>query len=151
VAVAQPFPNLPNPTTVFHFEDLNIYDKWAQYCRRISKRFSQSKYEKQLAAVPRPRDVAGYIRGVADGSVVMRYDVAALGNPIATFREKITASYSEFKISKINSPHWILKCVATTASSSSSSSSSSYICRGVGPLVDPFRSHVSRSLFKGLP
>ena len=31
------------------------------------------------------------------------------------------------------------------------SSSSSYICHGVGPLVDPFRSHVSRSLFKGLP
>jgi hypothetical protein len=32
--------------------------------------------------------------------------------------------------------------------SSSSSSSSSYICHGVGPLVDQFRSHVSRSLFK---
>ena len=32
-----------------------------------------------------------------------------------------------------------------------SSSSSSYICHGVGSLVDPFRSHVSRSLFKGLP
>jgi hypothetical protein len=30
-------------------------------------------------------------------------------------------------------------------------SSSLYICHGVGPLVDPFRSHVSRSLFKGLP
>ena len=25
------------------------------------------------------------------------------------------------------------------------------ICHGVGPLVDAFRSHVSRSLFKGLP
>ena len=25
------------------------------------------------------------------------------------------------------------------------------ICHGVGPLVDPFRSHVSRSLLKGLP
>ena len=35
--------------------------------------------------------------------------------------------------------------------SSLSSSSSSYICHGVGPLVDPFRSHVSRSLFKVLP
>ena len=34
--------------------------------------------------------------------------------------------------------------------SSSSSSSSSSICHGVGPLVDPFRSHVPRSLFKGL-
>jgi hypothetical protein len=33
----------------------------------------------------------------------------------------------------------------------SSSSSSSSIFHGVGPLVDPFRSHVSRSLFKGLP
>jgi hypothetical protein len=31
------------------------------------------------------------------------------------------------------------------------SSSSSFICHGVGPLVDSFRSHVSRSLFKGLP
>ena len=31
------------------------------------------------------------------------------------------------------------------------SSSSSYICHGVGPLVDPFRSHVSGSLFKDLP
>ena len=30
-------------------------------------------------------------------------------------------------------------------------SSSSHICHGVGPLVDPFRSHVQRSLFKGLP
>ena len=30
-------------------------------------------------------------------------------------------------------------------------SSSSYIRHGVGPLVDPFRSHVSRSLFIGLP
>jgi hypothetical protein len=30
-------------------------------------------------------------------------------------------------------------------------SSSSYICHGVGPLVDPFRSHLFRSLFKGLP
>jgi hypothetical protein len=30
-------------------------------------------------------------------------------------------------------------------------SSSSSICHGVGLLVDPFRSHVSRSLFKGLP
>jgi len=29
--------------------------------------------------------------------------------------------------------------------------SSSYIFHGVGPLVDPFRSHVSRSFFKGLP
>jgi len=29
----------------------------------------------------------------------------------------------------------------------SSSSSSSYVCHGVRPLVDPFRSHVSRSLF----
>jgi len=32
-----------------------------------------------------------------------------------------------------------------------SSSSSSYIFHAVGALVDPFRSHVSRSLFKGLP
>jgi hypothetical protein len=29
--------------------------------------------------------------------------------------------------------------------------SSTYICHGVGPLVDPFRSHVSRNLFKVLP
>ena len=35
--------------------------------------------------------------------------------------------------------------------SSSSSSSSPYICHAVGPLVDPFRSHLSRSLSKGLP
>jgi len=47
--------------------------------------------------------------------------------------------------------------VATTCFScsppdlNSSSSSSSYIFHGDGPLVDPFRSHVSRSLFKGLP
>ena len=34
---------------------------------------------------------------------------------------------------------------------SSLSSSSSYICHAVGSLVDPFRSHVSRSLFKVLP
>jgi len=42
---------------------------------------------------------------------------------------------------------------SSTSSSSSStlSSSSSYICHGVGQIVDPFRSHVSRSLFKVLP
>ena len=38
-----------------------------------------------------------------------------------------------------------------SSSSSSSSSSSPYICHGVGPIDDPFPSHVSRSLFKGLP
>jgi len=27
----------------------------------------------------------------------------------------------------------------------------SSICNGIGPLVNPFRSHVSRSPFKGLP
>jgi len=31
------------------------------------------------------------------------------------------------------------------------SSSSSSICHGIRPLVDPFRSHASRSLFNGLP
>ena len=41
-------------------------------------------------------------------------------------------------------------CIASS-SSSSSSSSSLYSCHGDGPLVDPFCSHVSRSLFKGLP
>jgi len=39
--------------------------------------------------------------------------------------------------------------IACTAGSVQSSSS--YIFRGVGPLVDPFRSHVSRRLFKGPP
>ena len=34
---------------------------------------------------------------------------------------------------------------------SSSSSSSSSVCHAVRPLVDPFRSHVPRSLFRGLP
>ena len=33
----------------------------------------------------------------------------------------------------------------------SSLSSSSYICHAVRPLVDPFRSHVPGSLFRGLP
>ena len=40
---------------------------------------------------------------------------------------------------------------ATNGTCSSSSSSSSYVCHGVRLLVDPFRSHVSRSLFRGLP
>jgi len=35
--------------------------------------------------------------------------------------------------------------------SSSSAAAASYIFHGVGPFFDPFRSHVSRSLFKGLP
>ena len=50
---------------------------------------------------------------MAEGPVVIGYDVAALGNPIATFRENIVASYSEVKISKNND--WILKCVAITS------------------------------------
>jgi hypothetical protein len=44
----------------------------------------------------------------------------------------------------------VIKSVEAT-SSSSSSLPSSYICHEVRPLVDPFRSHVSRSIFKGLP
>ena len=40
----------------------------------------------------------------------------------------------------------VFKC-----SSSSSSSLSSYICHAVRSPVDPLRSHVPRSLFKGLP
>jgi len=36
--------------------------------------------------------------------------------------------------------------IHTYVHTSSSSSSSSYYCHAVGPLVDPFRSHVSRSL-----
>jgi len=36
-------------------------------------------------------------------------------------------------------------------SSSSSSSSSLYVCHRVRPLVDPLLSHISRSLFGGLP
>ena len=51
---------------------------------------------------------------MAEGSVVMGYEVATLGNPIAMFRENIAASYPEVQISKNNSPHWILKCVVTT-------------------------------------
>ena len=43
----------------------------------------------------------------------------------------------------MNTERYKCGCVAVTPSS--------YICHGVGPLVDPFRSHVSRSLFKGLP
>jgi len=41
--------------------------------------------------------------------------------------------------------------VIVWSNSVSLSSSSSYVCHGVRPLVDPFRSHVSRSLFRGLP
>ena len=55
---------------------------------------------------------------------------------------------SDSNIISLGAPRLLLQI---TRSSSSSSSSSSYICHGVGPLVDPFRSHVSRSLFKGLP
>ena len=56
----------------------------------------------------------------------------------------------------IPTPFFLKKCKTGdlkthSLSSSSSSSSSSYICHGVGPLVVLFRSHVSRSLFKGLP
>jgi hypothetical protein len=40
---------------------------------------------------------------------------------------------------------------STPTSLWTSSSSSSSIYHGVGPLVGPFRSHASRSLFKGLP
>ena len=42
-------------------------------------------------------------------------------------------------------------CLKLWKLSSSSSSSSSSICHAVGPLVDPVRSHASRSLFNGLP
>jgi len=41
--------------------------------------------------------------------------------------------------------------IGATGTISESSSLSSHVWHGVGPLVDSFRSHVSRSLFKGLP
>ena len=47
--------------------------------------------------------------------------------------------------------HWCRKAAGNFSKSSSLSSSLSYMFHGVRPLVDPFRSHVSRSLFKGLP
>jgi len=54
-----------------------------------------------------------------------------------------------------NRTGWLSRCKINTKSPGnhqrSSSSSSSYSCHAVGPLVDAFRSHVSRSLFKGLP
>ena len=45
----------------------------------------------------------------------------------------------------------IISAPFAVISSFTSSSSPSYICHAVGPPVDPFRSHVSRSLLKGLP
>ena len=61
--------------------------------------------------------------------------------------------YSPFKKKRINKLMWIREKsqINVRISSSSSSSPSSYICHAVRPLVDPFRSHVFRSLFKGLP
>ena len=56
-----------------------------------------------------------------------------------------------------NSPLFVVQFVITVtkpvkfATICISSSSSSHICHAAGPLVDPFRSHVSRSLFKDLP
>jgi hypothetical protein len=46
---------------------------------------------------------------------------------------------------------WNYSLYSSLSLAKSIPSSSSYICHGVGPLVDPFQSHVSRSLFKGLP
>jgi hypothetical protein len=48
-------------------------------------------------------------------------------------------------------PNKLTHSSSSSSSSSSSLSSSSYICHRVRPLVDPFRSHVSRSLFKDVP
>ena len=53
----------------------------------------------------------------------------------------ILFSYYQIKF-RNSASRWLL---------SPSSSPSSYICHGVGPLLDPCRSHASRSLFKGLP
>ena len=56
------------------------------------------------------------------------------------------------RIRNYTSHHYLnFSVILHTSSSSSPPPPSSYICHGVRPLVDPFRSHVSRSLFKGLP
>ena len=60
-------------------------------------------------------------------------------------------SFQTYTIAIIFSPTDNIHQFLFSPMHSTSSSSSSYICHGVGPLVDPFRSHVSRSLFKGLP
>ena len=71
-----------------------------------------------------------------------------LGAIISTnmIRSRIVQNYVSFWI-EASSLHILLTHVVFILSSPSSS----YICHGVATLVDPFRSHVSRSLFKGLP
>ena len=73
-----------------------------------------------------------------------------VGRPVGTlkaFFPSPTVLMTRF----VYSPTQLKLIVPRSVSSYSSSSSSSYVCHGVRPLVDPFRSHVSRSLFRGLP
>jgi len=58
---------------------------------------------------------------------------------------------SAVKITLVSKFVVLRHCITAVGLRRLKSSSSSYICHGVGPLVDPFRSHVSRSIFKGLP
>ena len=51
----------------------------------------------------------------------------------------------------LNFSSWLMKKKRYLNRKGSSSSSSSSIFHGIWPLVDPFRSHASRSLFNGLP
>ena len=68
-------------------------------------------------------------------------------NPICMSPLPIHATYrlTRFMTHQVKRTHAVPKVKVK------SSSSSSNICHGDGPLVDPFRSHASRSLFKGLP
>jgi hypothetical protein len=63
----------------------------------------------------------------------------ALVNKAYFANKKIFQSKSITKRAKLKLYHSIIR------------PSSSSISHGVGPLVDPFRSYLSRSLFKGLP
>ena len=55
------------------------------------------------------------------------------------------------KIANIFNNYFISIVDTINSDNSKHVNTSSYIFHGVEPLVDPFRFHISRSLFKGLP
>jgi hypothetical protein len=83
---------------------------------------------------------------ISDNSVIGRSVVHYFSDPTQDGRQRVDRGPVY-----VNEGSNYVFLFRTQPSQLSSSSSSSSICHGVGPFVDPFRSHVSRSLFKGLP
>jgi len=109
----------------------------------------EQAYEKRLHknSNNKSKSLRQYLSNIAGKHKIKEIKKIAILGTAHTHTHTHTVENANVKVQ--NTFHGRMKMTYST--NYKSSSSSSYICHGGGPLVDPFQSHVSRSLFKGLP